>query len=63
MKIFAAYIEYDPETALYVGFVLGISGARSQGAVLNELQHNLKEILKLCLEEGAAPGPRLPQNH
>lgn len=51
MKTFTAYIEYDPETALYVGFVPGIPGAHSQGATLDELQHNLKEVLELCLEE------------
>lgn len=52
MKTFTAYIEYDPEIALYVGFIPGVSGAHSQGAMLDELQQNLKEVLELCLEEG-----------
>lgn len=51
MKIFTAYLEYDPETKLYVGIVPGIKGAHSQGATLDELQQNLKEVLELCLEE------------
>ena len=29
----------------------GVRGAHSQGATLDELQHNLKEVLELCLEE------------
>lgn len=51
MKTFAAYIEWDPETNLYVGVVPGITGAHTQAATLDELQKNLKEVLELCLEE------------
>lgn len=51
MKIFTAYIEYDPETKLYVGIVPGITGAHTQAETLDELQKNLKEVLELCLEE------------
>ena len=51
MKTFTAYVEWDPETKLYVGIVPGIAGAHTQGATLDELQHNLKEVLELCLEE------------
>ncbi len=47
----SVYIEYDPETNLYAGFVPGIIGAHSQGARLDELYKNLKEVLELCLEE------------
>jgi predicted RNase H-like HicB family nuclease len=50
-RVFTAYIEYDPETKLYVGIVPNVSGAHTQGANLDELQHNLKEVLELCLEE------------
>ena len=50
-KIFTAYIEYDPETKLYVGMVPGITGAHTQAETLDELQQNLKEVLELCLEE------------
>ncbi|NER33869.1 MAG: type II toxin-antitoxin system HicB family antitoxin [Oscillatoria sp. SIO1A7] len=51
MKTFTAYIQWDPETRLYVGIVPGIPGAHTQGATLDELQTNLKEVLELCLEE------------
>ncbi|MEW5867728.1 MAG: type II toxin-antitoxin system HicB family antitoxin [Chloroflexota bacterium] len=51
MKTFTATIEFDPKTKLYAGFVPGVPGAHSQGATLDELQVNLKEVLELCLEE------------
>ncbi len=51
MKTFTAYIEWDPETKLYVGMVPGIPGAHTQGASLDELHKNLREVLELCLEE------------
>lgn len=50
MKTFTAYVEWDPETNLYVGIVSGIPGTHTQGATLDELQKNLKEVLELCLE-------------
>jgi predicted RNase H-like HicB family nuclease len=51
MKVFTAYIEFDPETKLYVGIIPGVPGAHTEGATLDELQQNLKEVLELCLEE------------
>jgi predicted RNase H-like HicB family nuclease len=51
MKTFAAYVEWDPESQLYVGVVPGIRGAHTQGASLDELRANLKEVVELCLEE------------
>jgi predicted RNase H-like HicB family nuclease len=51
MRTFSAYVEWDPESALYVGIVPGIPGAHTQAATLDELQRNLKEVLELCLEE------------
>jgi predicted RNase H-like HicB family nuclease len=51
MKTFSAYVEWDPDTKLYVGIVPGIPGAHTQGASLDELQSNLKEVLELCLQE------------
>jgi len=61
MKTFTAYLEWDPETKLYVGFVPGIPGAHTQGKSLDELQKNLKEVLELCLEEYRAGGEDLPR--
>jgi predicted RNase H-like HicB family nuclease len=51
MRTFTAYIEFDPETNLYVGTIPGIAGAHTQGVTLDELHENLKEVLELCLEE------------
>ncbi|MCM0593104.1 MAG: type II toxin-antitoxin system HicB family antitoxin [Gloeotrichia echinulata DEX184] len=61
MKTFTAYIEWDAETKLYVGIIPGIAGAHSQGATLDELQVNLKEVLELCLEEYQYSIEDLPQ--
>jgi predicted RNase H-like HicB family nuclease len=51
MRTFSAYVEWDPETKLYVGIVPEVVGAHTQGATLDELRSNLKEVLELCLEE------------
>jgi len=61
MKTFVAFIEWDPETQLYVGFVPGIPGAHTQGATLDELRENLKEVLELCLEEYQGSPEDLPK--
>jgi len=61
MKTFTAYVEWDPETNLYVGIVPGIPGAHTQAATLDELQCNLKEVLELCLEEFKGDVETLPR--
>ena len=61
MRSFTAYIEWDTETKLYVGIVPGIPGAHTQGATLDELQRNLREVLELCLEEYVGPIEDLPR--
>lgn len=61
MKTFTAYVEHDPETGLYVGIVPGVTGAHTQGATLDELQENLKEVLTLCLEEFEGSTDDLPR--
>ena len=61
MKTFTAYVEWDPETKLYVGVVPGISGAHTQAESLDELQQNLKEVLELCLEEYDGKIEDIPQ--
>ena len=55
MRTFTAYVEFDPDTKLYVGIIPGIVGAHTQAATLDELQGNLKEVLELCLEESPIP--------
>ena len=61
MKTFTAYVEWDPDTSLYVGIVPGIPGAHSQAATLDELQKNMKEVLELCVEELGEKAEDLPR--
>lgn len=51
-KTFTAVIERCPDTGLYVGHVPGFAGAHSQGESLDELQHNLHEVIEMLLEDG-----------
>lgn len=61
MRSFTAYIEWDPEAEQYVGIVPVIPGAHTQASTLDELQTNLKEVLKLCLEEYEGSVDELPR--
>jgi len=61
MKTFSAYVEWDPETKLYVGVIPGMPGAHSQGQTLDELQENLKEVITLCVEEYRGNLDELPR--
>ncbi|HMO25933.1 MAG TPA: type II toxin-antitoxin system HicB family antitoxin [Tepidisphaeraceae bacterium] len=49
---FTAIVERDADTGLLVGHVPGFAGAHSQGATLDELQQNLREVIELLLEDG-----------
>ena len=51
MRTFTAYIQFDPDSNLYVGIIPGIPGAHTQNATLDELHNNLREVLELSLEE------------
>ena len=53
MQQFMAIIEKSPDTGLYVGHVPGIPGAHSQGATVEELNTNLREVLEMLFEDGA----------
>jgi predicted RNase H-like HicB family nuclease len=52
MRSFNFIVERDPETGLYVGHVPGWPGAHSQGATLDELEQNLREVIAMLLEDG-----------
>ena len=52
MRTFAAVVERDPDTGLFVGYVPGFAGAHSQGATLDELNENLREVVAMLLEDG-----------
>lgn len=60
MRTFSAYIEWDPDSSLYVGIVPGLPGAHTQAASLDELRSNLAEVLELCLGEYKGSTDDLP---
>ena len=56
MHEFTAVVEKCRETGLYLGCVPGFPGAHSQGATLDELAANMREVIAMLLEDGE---PRL----
>jgi predicted RNase H-like HicB family nuclease len=52
MRSYTAVIEQCADTKLYVGYVPGFPGAHSQGATLDELHANLREVIAMLLEDG-----------
>ncbi|MGE5130921.1 MAG: type II toxin-antitoxin system HicB family antitoxin [Sphingomonadaceae bacterium] len=52
MHAYTAVIEHCLDTQLYVGYVPGFPGAHSQGATLDELHANLREVIAMLLEDG-----------
>ena len=55
MKTYTAIVERDLETGLFFGKVPGFTGAHSQGATLEELRVNLREVVGMLLEDGEDP--------
>jgi len=55
MREYTAVVERCPETKLYVGYVPGFPGAHSQGASLEELRENIREVVLMLLEDGEPP--------
>ena len=51
MRTFTAIVEKCPATRLYVGYVPGFPGAHSQGATLDELNDNLREVIEMLLDD------------
>ena len=52
MKTYTYIVEKCPDTDLYVGYVPGFPGAHSQAETLDELQHNMQEVIAMLLEDG-----------
>jgi predicted RNase H-like HicB family nuclease len=52
MRTFTFIVERDPDTGLYVGSVPRWPGAHSQGASIDELESNLREVIEMLLEDG-----------
>ncbi len=51
MKVYSAGIERCPQTGLFVGSVPGFPGAHSQGETLDEVDHNLRDVIAMLLED------------
>ena len=49
---YTAVIERCTATRLYVGYIPGFAGAHSQGASVQELTENLREVVTMLLEDG-----------
>ena len=52
MRSYHFVVERDSETGLRVGYVPGWPGAHTQGADIDELQQNLREVIEMLLEDG-----------
>jgi predicted RNase H-like HicB family nuclease len=52
MKTFTAIVEKCHDTDLYVGYVPNFPGAHTQAETLDELYANLREVIKMLLEDG-----------
>ena len=52
MRTYDVVIERDADTGLLVGYVPGWPGAHTQGADVDEVQQNLREVLEMLLEDG-----------
>ena len=52
MRTYDFVIERDADSGLLVGYVPGWPGAHTQGADLEEVQQNLREVLEMLLEDG-----------
>ena len=52
MTTYTAIVEKCKNTSLYVGYIPGFPGAHSQGETVDELTHNLEEVISMLLEDG-----------
>ena len=48
---YTAIIEQDIATGAYVAYIPDVPGAHTQANTLEELKHNLQEVLELVLED------------
>lgn len=51
---FSADIIWDDEINQYIGIVPCLPGAHTQANTLDELQNNLQDVIRLCLNELSA---------
>ena len=56
-----AYVRWDESVGLFAGTVPGIPGAYTQGATIEELRDNLREVLELLAKEGLLDLDGIPE--
>ena len=56
-----AYVRWDESVGLFAGTVPGVPGAYTQGATIEELRDNLREVLELLAEEGLLDLDGIPE--
>jgi predicted RNase H-like HicB family nuclease len=52
MKTYTYVVEKCPDTGFYIGYIPGFPGGHSQAETLDELQHNMQEVIETLLEDG-----------
>ena len=60
MSVYTAVIEPCRDTQLLVAHVPGFPGAHAQGETLEELRHNLLEVLQMLSEIDSHSNSRTP---
>jgi predicted RNase H-like HicB family nuclease len=58
MSTYEVLIERDADTGMLVGYVPGWPGAHTQGADVDEVQRNLREVVEMLLEDDEPILPR-----
>jgi predicted RNase H-like HicB family nuclease len=58
MSTYEVLIERDADTGLLVGYVPGWPGAPTQGADVDEVQRNLREVVEMLLDDDEPILPR-----
>ena len=56
-----AYVRWDESVRLFAGTVPGVPGAYTQGATIEELRDNLREVMELLAEEGLLDLDGIPE--
>lgn len=52
MQTYDYIVERDEDTGLYLGYIPGWPGAHTQGADIEEVERNLREVIAMLLEDG-----------
>ena len=61
MLTVTAYVRWDESVGLFAGTVPGVPGAHSQGATIEELRDNLREVMEQLAEEGLLELDGIPE--